>query len=73
VAIGRPAIPPICSCPIRFRTGVRPARLLDDADETVHPDAIETFSDLLGRRDGSVVRFAAERGLAQVGNSDSRA
>jgi predicted metal-dependent phosphoesterase TrpH len=50
-------------------------RLLDDPDEAVHPDALETFNPpSLGRpRHDTVVRFAAERRLAQVGNSDAHA
>jgi predicted metal-dependent phosphoesterase TrpH len=50
-------------------------RLLDDPDETVHPDALETFNPTaLGRpRHETVVRFAAEHGLAQLGNSDAHA
>ena len=48
-------------------------RLLDDDNPAVHPDAIETFNPTaLGKyRHGAVVRFAAEHGLAQVGNSDA--
>lgn len=50
-------------------------RLLDDPDEAVHPDALETFNPTsLGKpRHESVVRFAAEHGLAQLGNSDAHA
>lgn len=50
-------------------------RLLDDPDEAVHPDALETFNPTsLGRpRHQSVVQFADERGLAQMGNSDAHA
>ena len=50
-------------------------RLLDDPDTTVHPDALETFNPTsLGKpRHESVVRFAAEHGLAQLGNSDAHA
>jgi predicted metal-dependent phosphoesterase TrpH len=65
-----PLVPyPLCAQAFVLR------RLLDDSDETVHPDALETFNPTsLGRpRHGSVVRFAAERGLAQVGNSDAHA
>jgi hypothetical protein len=49
--------------------------LLDDPDERVHPDAIETFNPTtLGRPwHGRVVRFAEEYGLAKVGNSDAHA
>ena len=48
-------------------------RLLDDDDPAVHPDALETFNPTaLGKyRHDAVVRFAAEHGLAQVGNSDA--
>ena len=47
-------------------------RLLAD-DERYRPDAIETFNPTtLGRPwHGRVVRFAAEHGLARVGNSDA--
>jgi len=50
-------------------------RLLDDPDESVHPDALETFNPTaFGRpRHESVVRFAARHGLAQLGNSDAHA
>jgi predicted metal-dependent phosphoesterase TrpH len=50
-------------------------RLLDDPDEAVHPDAIETFNPTaLGRPwHDRVVRFADEHGLARVGNSDAHA
>ena len=49
--------------------------LLDDPDERVHPDAIETFNPTtLGRPwHGRVVRFADAYGLAKVGNSDAHA
>lgn len=49
--------------------------LLDDPDERVHPDAIETFNPTaLGRPwHGRVVRFADKHGLAHVGNSDAHA
>ncbi len=48
-------------------------RLLADPDPRVHPDALEAFNPtMLGRAwHGRVVRFAAEHGLATVGNSDS--
>jgi predicted metal-dependent phosphoesterase TrpH len=47
--------------------------LLDDPDEAVHPDALETFNPTtLGRPwHGRVVRFAEQHGLAKVGNSDA--
>ena len=50
-------------------------RLIDDADERVHPDAIETFNPTaLGRPwHAGVVRFADRHGLAHVGNSDAHA
>ena len=50
-------------------------RLLDDPDPRVRPDAIEAFNPTtLGRPWHSrVVRFAAEHGLATVGNSDAHA
>ena len=49
--------------------------LLDRSDERFHPDALETFNPTaLGRPWHSrVVRFAAEYGLAAVGNSDAHA
>ncbi|HUP54358.1 MAG TPA: PHP-associated domain-containing protein [Methylomirabilota bacterium] len=49
--------------------------LLDDADETVHPDGLETFNPTaLGRPwHDRVVRFADEHRLARVGNSDAHA
>jgi predicted metal-dependent phosphoesterase TrpH len=49
--------------------------LLDDPDEAVHPDAIETFNPTaLGRPwHGRVVRFAAAHGLPRIGNSDAHA
>jgi predicted metal-dependent phosphoesterase TrpH len=48
-------------------------RLIDDPDEAVHPDALETFNPTaLGRpRHEAVVRFADQYGLARVGNSDA--
>jgi predicted metal-dependent phosphoesterase TrpH len=48
-------------------------RLLDDRDPRVRPDAVEAFNPtMFGRAwHGRVVRFAAEHGLATVGNSDS--
>jgi hypothetical protein len=50
-------------------------RLINDADPRVRPDAIEAFNPTtLGRPwHGKVVRFAAEHGLATVGNSDAHA
>jgi predicted metal-dependent phosphoesterase TrpH len=50
-------------------------RLLDDPDDAVHPDAIETFNPTtLGKPwHGQVTRFADEHGLAHVGNSDAHA
>ena len=50
-------------------------RLIEDADERVHPDAIETFNPTaLGRPwHAGVVRFADRYGLAHVGNSDAHA
>ena len=49
--------------------------LLDDGDETVHPDGLETFNPTaLGRPwHDRVVRFADEHRLARVGNSDAHA
>ena len=48
-------------------------RLLADRDPRVRPDAIEAFNPTMFGRPwhGRVVRFAAEHGLATVGNSDS--
>ncbi|MFL5685848.1 MAG: PHP domain-containing protein [Chloroflexota bacterium] len=48
-------------------------RLLDDPDEAVHPDGLETFNPTaLGRPwHDRVVRFADDNGLARVGNSDA--
>lgn len=50
-------------------------RLLDDPDEAVRPDALETFNPTaLGRPwHDRVVRFADRHGLAHVGNSDAHA
>jgi hypothetical protein len=50
-------------------------RLIEDADERVRPDAIETFNPTaLGRPwHAGVVRFADRYGLAHVGNSDAHA
>ena len=49
--------------------------LLDDSDEGVRPDGLETFNPTaLGRPwHDRVVRFADEHGLARVGNSDAHA
>jgi hypothetical protein len=49
--------------------------LLDRSDERYRPDAIEAFNPtMLGRPwHARVVRFAAEHGLATVGNSDAHA
>jgi len=49
--------------------------LLDRSDERFHPDALETFNPtMLGRPwHARVVRFAEERGLTMVGNSDAHA
>jgi len=48
-------------------------RLLADRDPRVRPDAIEAFNPTMFGRPwhGRVVRFAAEHGLATVGNSDA--
>jgi len=50
-------------------------RLLDDPDPAVHPDGLETFNPTTFGRfwHPRVVAFAAEHGLAQIGNSDSHA
>ena len=50
-------------------------RLLDDADNAVRPDALETFNPTaLGRPwHDRVVRFADEQHLAHIGNSDAHA
>jgi len=50
-------------------------RLLDDPDEAVHPDALETFNPTaLGRPwHDRVVRFADQQRLAHIGNSDAHA
>jgi predicted metal-dependent phosphoesterase TrpH len=50
-------------------------RLLDDPDEAVRPDALETFNPTaLGRPwHDRVVRFADDHGLARIGNSDAHA
>jgi hypothetical protein len=65
-----PLVPyPLCAQGFALR------RLLADPDPRVHPDALETFNPTaLGRPWHSrVVRFAAEYGLAAVGNSDAHA
>lgn len=65
-----PLVPyPLCAQAFVLR------RLMDDDDESVHPDALETFNPTsLGRpRHASVVRFAGLYGLAQIGNSDAHA
>lgn len=65
-----PLVPyPLCA------QGVVLRRLLDDPDEAVHPDGLETFNPTaLGRPWHSrVVRFAEGHGLSQVGNSDAHA
>jgi predicted metal-dependent phosphoesterase TrpH len=50
-------------------------RLLDDPDDAVRPDALETFNPTaLGRPwHDRVVRFADEQHLAHIGNSDAHA
>jgi len=50
-------------------------RLLDDPDQRVHPDGLETFNPTtLGRPwHARVVAFAEEHGLAMVGGSDAHA
>jgi predicted metal-dependent phosphoesterase TrpH len=50
-------------------------RLLDDPDEAVRPDALETFNPTaLGRAwHDRVVRFADQQQLAHIGNSDAHA
>ena len=50
-------------------------RLLDDPDDAVRPDALETFNPTaLGRPwHDRVVRFADHHGLARIGNSDAHA
>jgi predicted metal-dependent phosphoesterase TrpH len=50
-------------------------RLLDDPDDAVRPDALETFNPTaLGRPwHDRVVRFADEHRLARIGNSDAHA
>ncbi len=55
--------------------GSSSARLLAEPDQRFHPDGLETFNPTtLGRPwHGRVVRFAAEHGLAAVGDSDAHA
>jgi predicted metal-dependent phosphoesterase TrpH len=50
-------------------------RLLDDRDDAVRPDGLETFNPTaLGRPwHDRVVRFADDHGLARIGNSDAHA
>ncbi|MEX1169963.1 MAG: PHP-associated domain-containing protein [Chloroflexota bacterium] len=50
-------------------------RLLDDPDEAVRPDAIETFNPTALGRPGHAraTSFADEHGLAHLGNSDAHA
>jgi len=50
-------------------------RLLDDPDDAVRPDGLETFNPTaLGRPwHDRVVRFADDHGLARIGNSDAHA
>ncbi len=63
-----PLVPyPLCAQAFLLR------RLLASDNPAVRPDTIETFNPTaLGKyRHAAVVRFAAEHGLAQVGNSDA--
>ena len=65
-----PLVPyPLCAQGFALR------RLLADPDPRFHPDGLETFNPTaLGRpAHARVVRFAAEHGLATVGNSDAHA
>ncbi len=65
-----PLVPyPLCAQGFALR------RLLADPDPRVHPDGLETFNPTaLGRPSHArVVRFAADYGLAAVGNSDAHA
>lgn len=63
-----PLVPyPLCAQGYAIR------RLLHSDNPALHPDALETFNPTaLGKyRHAAVVRFAAEHGLAQLGNSDA--
>jgi predicted metal-dependent phosphoesterase TrpH len=75
-AQGGLAIPahPLVPYPLCAQAGTL-RRLLADADDAVHPDALETFNPTtLGRPwHARVVRFADEHGLAHIGNSDAHA
>jgi len=65
-----PLVPyPLCAQGFALR------RLLADEDPRVHPDGLETFNPTaLGRPlHDRVVAFAAEHGLAAIGNSDAHA
>ena len=65
-----PLVPyPLCAQGFALR------RLLDDPDARFHPDGLETFNPTaLGRPfHDRVVRFAADRDLAAIGNSDAHA
>lgn len=65
-----PLVPyPLCAQGFALR------RLLDDPDVRVHPDGLETFNPTaLGRPfHDRVVRFAVDRDLAAIGNSDAHA
>jgi predicted metal-dependent phosphoesterase TrpH len=65
-----PLVPyPLCAQGFALR------RLLSDPDRRVHPDGLETFNPTaLGKPMlARAVRFAAEYGLAAVGNSDAHA
>ncbi len=63
---------PLVPYPICAQAGTL-RRLLGDADPRVHPDGLETFNPTaLGRpMHARAVRFAAEHGLAALGNSDA--
>lgn len=67
--VAHPLVPfPLCASRRTLR------RLLADADARVHPDGLETFNPTTaGRRPwhDRVVEFAAEHGLAELGNSDA--
>ena len=65
-----PLVPyPLCAQGFALR------RLLADPDPRFHPDGLETFNPTALGRPGHarVLRFAAEHGLASVGNSDAHA